>query len=172
MASALRNLSKYDENNLPAVKGMTFAIAVSEWNSEITFKLYEGCFDTLIKLGVNENDIKRVVVPGTFELPTAARMLEQKYSPDAVICIGCVITGETRHDEYINNACAQALALLGTQTGKPFIFGVLTPSTYQQALDRAGGKHGNKGIEAAITAVRMAALRKEMTDRTSVGFKR
>jgi 6,7-dimethyl-8-ribityllumazine synthase len=162
MASALRNLSKYDENKLPSVKGVTFGIVVSEWNSEITFKLYEGCYDTLVKIGVPENDIKTALVPGTFELPSAAQMLNARYNPDVVICIGCVIKGETKHDEYINHSCATALAQLGIQNGKPFIFGVLTPNTYEQALDRAGGKHGNKGVEAAVTAIRMAALKKEL----------
>ncbi|RMG78432.1 MAG: 6,7-dimethyl-8-ribityllumazine synthase [Bacteroidetes bacterium] len=162
MASALKNLSQYDAENIPSAKGMTFAIAVSEWNRDITFKLFEGCMETLIRHGAREADIHAVIVPGTFELPTAARMLFRKLNPDAVICIGCVIKGETQHDEYINHACAQALAHLGATTGKPFIFGVLTPNNHDQAADRAGGKYGNKGVEAAVTAIRMATLNKEL----------
>ena len=127
MASALKNLSSYDENNIPSAADMTFGIVVADWNAHITHPLYEGCFDTLVKHGANADNIYVLQVPGTFELPAAARMLASKYpSVDAVICIGCVIKGETKHDEYINLSVANALQNLSIATSKSFIFGILT----------------------------------------------
>ncbi|MFT4663548.1 MAG: 6,7-dimethyl-8-ribityllumazine synthase [Polaribacter sp.] len=171
MASSLKNLSQYDEKNIPSVKDYKFGIVVSDWNSEITHDLYKGCLDTLLKHGATEDNIEVAQVPGTFELPTAARLLAKRHDPHAIICIGCVITGETKHNEYINNAVAQGLVNLSIASGKPFIFGVLTPDDEQQAKDRAGGKYGNKGVEAAVTAIRMAVLKKEMeTSKSTIGF--
>lgn len=171
MASALKNLSTYDENSIPNGKDLNIGIVVADWNAHITHALYEGCFDTLLKHGVEEQNIKTVQVPGTFELPTGAKLLLASKSYDAVICIGCVIKGETKHDEYINNAVAQGLVNLSIMSSKPVIFGVLTPNDEQQALDRAGGKHGNKGVEAAVTALRMAALPKALkTVKSTIGF--
>jgi 6,7-dimethyl-8-ribityllumazine synthase len=149
---------------------MSFGIVVAEWNAEITHALYEGCFDTLTKHGVKEENIHTIQVPGSFELPTGARLMAVKYKLDAVICLGCVIKGETKHDEYISNAVAMGLTNLSLASGQPFIFGVLTPNNEEQARDRAGGKHGNKGVEAAVSAIRMAALRKEMSVKTKIGF--
>ncbi|HMU97280.1 MAG TPA: 6,7-dimethyl-8-ribityllumazine synthase [Chitinophagales bacterium] len=154
MASVLQNLSNYDEKSVPSGKGKKIGIAVAEWNKHITFSLLSGCTDTLTKFGVNEEDIEISIVPGTFELPYAAKQLYDK-NMNAVICIGCVIKGETDHDVYINYSVANALQNLNIQYNIPFIFGVLTPNNEQQALDRAGGKHGNKGTEAAITALKM-----------------
>lgn len=162
MASASKNLSAYDEKNIPSGEEMSFGIVVSDWNAEITHALYEGCYDTLIKHGAKPDQIHTVQVPGAFELPSAAKMVAAYHNPDAVICIGCVIKGETKHDEYINNAVATGLTNLGMALGKPMIYGVLTPNNEEQAKDRAGGKHGNKGVEAAVTALRMAALKKEL----------
>ena len=159
MASALQNLSTYDESALPDMSPFTFAIVVAEWNKDITHALYEGCYDTLIKHGVNPNRIITEQVPGTFELTSAAHALSS-LKPDAVICLGCVIKGDTSHDEYINQAVAWGLTELSLKSGKPHIFGLLTVNTEEQALERAGGKHGNKGVEAAQTAIRMAALKK------------
>lgn len=171
MASALKNLSKYDESTLPDGEKLSIGIVVSDWNAEITHALYEGCFDTLVKHGVKADKIHTVQVPGTFELPTAAKMMLAHHNLDAVVCIGCVIKGETKHDEYINNAVSNALANLGMVSGKPVIFGVLTPNTEEQAKDRAGGKHGNKGVEAAVTALLMADLKKQMTTaKKSIGY--
>ncbi|MEZ5043571.1 MAG: 6,7-dimethyl-8-ribityllumazine synthase [Saprospiraceae bacterium] len=171
MASALKNLSKYDESTLPDGEKLSIGIVVSDWNAEITHALYEGCFDTLVKHGVKADKIHTVQVPGTFELPTAAKMMLAHHNLDAVVCIGCVIKGETKHDEYINNAVSTALANLGMVSGKPVIFGVLTPNTEEQAKDRAGGKHGNKGVEAAVTALRMADLKNQMTTaKKSIGY--
>lgn len=163
MASAKKNLSKYDEASIPSAADKSFGIIVSEWNAEITHALYEGCYDTLIKHGADPEKIHTVQVPGAYELPSAAKMVASYHNPDAVICIGCVIKGETKHDEYINNAVATGLINLGMAMGKPIIYGVLTPNSEAQAKDRAGGKHGNKGVEAAVTALRMATLRKDLS---------
>ena len=171
MASALKNLSDYDETAIPSAAAFSFGIIVADWNKEITHALYEGCFDTLIKHGAKEENIYTAQVPGTFELPVAAKILASAKKVDAVVCIGCVIKGETSHNEYINNAVATALANMSMATGKPFIFGVLTPNDMQQALDRAGGKYGNKGVEAAVTALRMAALKEDLTKTKSrIGY--
>jgi len=131
---------------------------VAEWNKHITFELLKGCIETLLKHGVKEEDINVSYVPGTFELPFAAKKLAQNHHISSVICIGCVIKGETDHDIYINTSVAQALQTLNIQFDIPFIFGVLTPNTEQQAVDRAGGIHGNKGVEAAVTALKMCVF--------------
>lgn len=171
MASALKNLSKYDEKKLPSAKEMTFGIVVADWNDHITHALYEGTFETLTKHGASPENIETIQVPGAFELPSGAAMLAAKHSLDAVICLGCVITGETTHNVYINHAVATGLTNLSIASGKPFIFGLLTPNTEEQALDRAGGKYGNKGVEAAVTAIRMAGLKKELGERKQrIGF--
>lgn len=171
MASALKNLSQYDSETVPDAGGMSFGIVVAEWNAHITHALYEGCYDTLLKHGAKPDNIHTVQVPGSFELPAGARILNGQKNVDAVICLGCVIRGETNHNEYINSAVAQGLVNLSIATGKPFIFGVLTPNDEQQALERAGGKHGNKGVEAAVTAIRMAALRREFSEgKKKIGF--
>lgn len=171
MASAIKNLSNYDERNIPDAADMIFGIVLSEWNAAITHALYEGCYDTLLKHGAKPENIHTVQVPGAFELPTGARILNGRKNLDACICLGCVIKGETSHNEYINQAVANGLVHLGIATGKPFIFGVLTPDTEQQALDRAGGRFGNKGVEAAITAIRMAAVKRETAEgKKKIGF--
>ena len=163
MASALKNLSACDEENIPSAEPFTFGIVVSEWNKEITHALYEGCFSTLTKHGAQEENIRTVQVPGSFELPVGAKMLAGSKRFDAVICLGCVIKGETKHDDYINQAVATGLTGLSMATSIPFIFGLVTANNPEQAQDRSGGKHGNKGVEAAITAIRMAVLRKDLT---------
>jgi len=171
MASSLKNLSEYNEDNIPSGKDKTFGIVVSEWNRDITHALYEGCFETLSRHGVAEENIHVVQVPGSFELPGGAKILAGYYKLDAVICLGCVIKGETQHDEYINQAVATGLTNLGLASGIPCIFGVLTPNTEEQAQERAGGKHGNKGVEAAVTALRMADLRSSLkSSKSSIGF--
>lgn len=171
MASSLKNLSSYDEASIPKADEMCFGIVVSEWNKEITHALYEACYDTLIKHGAKADNIATEQVPGSFELPVGARILASGEKVDAVICLGCVIKGETSHNEYINQAVANTLAHMSTATGKPFIFGVLTPNDQQQALDRAGGKHGNKGVEAAVTAIRMVALKQKYgMSKQKIGF--
>lgn len=174
MASALKNLSTYDASNLPDATDLKFGIVVADWNAEITHALYQGCADTLEKHGAQEENIQLIQVPGAFELPAGARLLVGRYTLDAVICIGCVIQGETKHNEYINNAVASGLTSLGIGSGIPCIYGVLTPNTEEQAKDRSGGKHGNKGVEAAATAIQMAHLKKSMGRKNNqqIGFGR
>ena len=130
-------------------------MVVSEWNSAVTESLYEGALQTLITHGAGKKNIHTIKVPGSFELSLGAQKMAQESAIDAVICLGCVIQGETRHFEFICNAVAAGLTQVSLKYDKPVIFGVLTTDTYQQALDRAGGKHGNKGDEAAITAIKM-----------------
>ena len=172
MASSLKNLSSYDENNLPSAKEMKIGIVVADWNEKITHSLFEGCYKTLIQHEAEEDNIYTIQVPGTFELPAGAKLLLQNKKLDAVVCIGCVIKGETSHNEYINNAVSIGLVNLGIATGVPCIFGVLTPNDEQQAIDRAGGKYGNKGVEAAVTAIRMASVKHELkkTEKKTIGF--
>lgn len=171
MSSKSKNLSTYDESTIPDSGSLNVGIVVSDWNTEITHALYDGCLETLIKHGVKEDNIHTAQVPGTFELPTGAKMLASQQALDAIICIGCVIKGETDHDKYINTAVANGIMTMGIASGKPVIFGVLTPNTMEQALDRAGGKYGNKGVEAAVTALRMAHLKESLKgSKKSIGF--
>ena len=171
MASALKNLSSYDESNIPNGEEFNIGIVVADWNEKITHALYEGCYDTLIKHGVKEDNIHTVQVPGSFELPGGAKILASQRKLNAVVCIGCVIKGETSHNEYINHAVATGLTNLSIASSIPFIFGVLTPNDEQQALDRSGGKYGNKGVEAAVTALRMANLKDSLKEqKTSIGY--
>jgi 6,7-dimethyl-8-ribityllumazine synthase len=162
MASYLKNLSDFSHTTIPAATPYKFGIIVASWNAEVTGKLYQGAFDSLIKHGAVEENIISLEVAGSFELIAAADMLLNNKILDAVICIGCVIKGETPHFDYICNAVANGIANVGIKHTKPVIFGVLTTSNQEQALDRAGGKHGNKGDEAAITAIKMADLLKNL----------
>lgn len=158
MSSANKNLSVFSTENLPDSSQYRFAIVVAEWNEEVTEALYNGAYQTLLDNGAVAENIVRGNVPGSYELTTAAYWFAQRNDIDAVIAIGCVIQGETKHNDYINHAVAQGLTTVSLKTNKPVIFGVLTPNTQQQALDRAGGIHGNKGDEAAITAIKMLKL--------------
>lgn len=160
MATQLKNLSDFSHTTIPDGSAYKIAIAVAEWNAEITGSLYNGALETLIKQGVSEAHIISIAVPGTFELSSAADLLLQKHQDlDAVICLGCVIQGETRHFDFICDAVANGVTQVSIKHSKPVIFGVLTTDNQQQAIDRAGGKHGNKGTEAAVTALKMAELR-------------
>lgn len=147
---------------MPNIQGWKFGICVSEWNSEITNTLYMGCINTLLKHGACLEDILTCQVPGSFELPVGAKLLSKKKEMDAIICLGCLIKGDTAHDEYIASAVAQGLTQVSILFDIPCVFGVLTVLNEQQAVDRAGGKYGNKGVEAAVTAIRMAALKRLM----------
>ncbi|MBU6341450.1 MAG: 6,7-dimethyl-8-ribityllumazine synthase [Bacteroidetes bacterium] len=160
MASASKNLSNYDASNIPDASEMQFGIVISDYYPNITHALYDGCYETLLAHGAKPENIYTLQVPGAFELPAGARILAGKHNPDAVICLGCVIKGETQHDEYINQAVANGLMNLSIASGRAFIFGVLTPNNEEQAAERAGGSHGNKGIEAAVAAIRMAELKR------------
>ena len=137
---------------------MSFGIVVSSWNREITENLYEGAIHTLLKAGAKKERLIRKDVPGSFELCLGAQFFAEYTNVDAVICLGCVIQGETRHFDFICSAVSNGLITLNLKYNKPFIFGLLTPDNLQQAKDRAGGKHGNKGDEAAVTAIQMLAL--------------
>jgi len=159
MSSSLKNLSNHDPATIPDGSLMKVGIVVSEWNEEITTKLLEGTLNTLKSNGVKEENINVKTVPGSFELPYGARIVAEQHSPHAVICIGCVIRGETSHFDYICKGVTYGITELNLDYDIPFIFGVLTTENKMQALDRAGGKHGNKGDEAAVTALKMAALR-------------
>lgn len=158
MSSANKNLSEYDASQLPDGSAMRFGIVTSKWNTEITGALRTACLQTLQSANVNTKNIVEMEVPGSFELTTGASWLLQSGEVDCVICLGCVIQGETRHFDFICNAISNGLTKLSINYGKAVIFGVLTPNNMQQAQDRAGGKHGNKGIEAATTALQMVQL--------------
>ena len=152
------NLSDFDPKSVPNGKGYRIGVIAAEWNPEVTNAMCQGTIDTLRKHGVLKKDITVLRVPGTYELTTAADMLLSRTLVDAVICIGCVIQGETRHFEFICQAVSQGLTNVAIKHGKPVIFSVLTCDTMQQALDRAGGRHGNKGIEGAVTALKMVNI--------------
>jgi len=161
MSSSQKNLSSFDLKSLPNAVKMRIGIVVSEWNPGITEKLFEGAYETLVSCGCEKENIIRKNVPGSFELITGGLFFAEYEDVDAVIALGCVIQGETRHFEFICNAVSQGLINLSIKFGLPFIFGVLTTDTLEQAKERAGGKHGNKGIEAAVTAIKMVALQYE-----------
>jgi len=158
MASSLKSLSEYSDKNTGNITNSKFGIVVSEWNDTITEALLEGALETLIEQGAQRENIKVHYVPGSFELTLGAQFLAKENSIDAVITLGCVIQGETRHFDFICDAVAHGVTNVALKYNKPVIFGLLTPNTMQQALDRAGGKHGNKGEEAAITAVKMLSF--------------
>jgi len=158
MATANKNLSDYDKNRIPSAKDFRFGIVVSEWNDTITQGLFQGAYDALIDCGVPSEQITRWNVPGSFELIFGCKKM-QAQNVDAVIAIGSVIQGETKHFDYVCQGVSQGLKDLNVLSDVPVIFCVLTDETMQQAIDRSGGKHGNKGTEAAIAAVKMADLR-------------
>ncbi|HYQ59332.1 MAG TPA: 6,7-dimethyl-8-ribityllumazine synthase [Draconibacterium sp.] len=155
---ATKDLSAYDINSVPSAENMRFGVVVAEWNWEITSALGIGAVDTLKKHGATDENISVKYVPGTFELPLGGQYFAELDNVDAVILLGCVIQGDTRHFDYICEGVTQGTKDLNLKYNKPFIFGVLTTNNEQQALDRAGGKLGNKGDEAAITAIKMVAL--------------
>ena len=162
MASRHQNLSVYRDDEIPDGENLSIGIIVSDWNISITSALYEACIATLEKHHVRAEKIVTVHVPGSFELPQAAQLILESRELDAVICLGCIIKGETKHDEYIAHAVAHGIMITSLDFTTPVIFGVLTTDTLEQAQDRAGGKHGNKGDEAAITALKMANLRQRL----------
>jgi 6,7-dimethyl-8-ribityllumazine synthase len=157
---ATKNLSQYDTDNIPSAENMRFGIVVSEWNFEITSALAGGAVDTLKKHGAPEENILIKYVPGSFELPLGAQYFAEMENVDAVILLGCVIQGETRHFEYICMGVTNGTVSLNLKYNKPFIFGVLTTDNLEQAKDRSGGKHGNKGDEAAVTAIKMIHVKR------------
>jgi len=162
MSKKKKNLSEYHKKSVPSAKGLKFGILVSEWNKEITESMYEGAFNTLVKNGTRKQDILKKYVPGSFELTLGAQYIAQYTDVDAIICLGCVIQGETRHFEFICQAVAQGLTNISIRHDIPVIFGVLTTDTMEQAKARSGGKLGNKGDEAAISAIKMVHLSSEL----------
>lgn len=163
MATEFHNLSSYDANSIPDGTGMRIGIVVSEWNSHITNKLLEGACETLLKFGVKADDIVVEYVPGSIELTYGAKLLIEETDVHAVILLGCVIQGETPHFTYVCQSVTHGTTELNLKYDIPIIFGVLTTNTPEQAKARAGGRHGNKGDEAAITALKMIALNAKYT---------
>lgn len=159
MTTKNTNLSSFNKEDVPNAKGLSFGIVVSKWNSNITEGLYNGTYKALIECGVNPTDISRMDVPGSYELVFGTK-IAAKHNPDAIICLGSVIQGETKHFDFVCNAVSLGIKDLNISLDIPVVFGVLTDNTIEQAINRSGGKHGNKGVEAAITAIKMAALNK------------
>lgn len=162
MSTAHKNLSVYRKTNSNLPSNTSVGIVVSEWNEEITESLLEGAIKCLMENGINEESIKVKYVPGTFELALGAQWMAEYTDAEAIICLGCVIQGETRHFDFICQSAAQSIARVGLDYHLPVIFGVLTTDNLEQALDRAGGKYGNKGVEAAITALKMISLEHQL----------
>ncbi|HXU27612.1 MAG TPA: 6,7-dimethyl-8-ribityllumazine synthase [Bacteroidia bacterium] len=159
MSSKLKNLSQVEGTKVPSAKKMKFAVVYAEWNSEVTNALRDGAIKSLLKHGADKKNITVHAVPGSFELTLGAQYMAEYTKADAIICLGCVIQGETRHFDFICDAVANGVTQLNIKYNKPFIFGVLTTDNQKQAVDRAGGKHGNKGDEAAVTAIKMLHLK-------------
>ena len=160
MATINNNLSDFNKDSLPDSSDMKIGIVISQWNNKITDGLFNGAFTTLIESGVSENNIEKIEVPGSFELIFGAKILSRN-EVDAIICLGSVIQGETKHFDYVCQAVSNGIKDLNITLDIPVIFGVLTDNTMEQALNRSGGKHGNKGIEAAVTAIKMAHLNQQ-----------
>ena len=161
MATANKNLSEYDKNTIPSAKDFRFGIVVSEWNDKITEGLFSGAEKALLDCEAIPNNIVRWNVPGSFELIYGAKRMIDTQKVDAVIVIGCVIQGETKHFDFVCEGVTQGIKDLNVQTDVPVIFCVLTDNNEQQSIDRSGGIHGNKGTEAAIAALKMAYLRQQ-----------
>ena len=159
MATAGTNLSSYDATKLPDVSQYRFGILISEWNHQITNALGEGAISTLQENGISNEHIIVEHVPGAYELPTAANFMMASNKVDAVICIGSVIRGETEHFTFVCEAAAHGIKDVAIKFNAPVIFCVLTDDNMQQSIDRAGGKHGNKGVEAAVAAIKMIDLK-------------
>ena len=155
---ASNNLSHYDKSSIPNAEGLRFGIVVSEWNPEITEGLYKGAHQTLLDNGVAPEDILRMNVPGSFELTFGASVLGETTDVDAIITLGSVIQGETKHFDFVCQGVSNGITQLNITLDIPVIFGLLTDNTLQQAIDRSGGKLGNKGIECAIAAIKMASI--------------
>lgn len=160
MATANTNLSNYDKSLLINAKGYRFGVVVSEWNDKITEGLYRGVLETLLDCGALENDIIRWNVPGSFELIHGCKKMLKNQSVDVVIAIGCVIKGQTMHFDFVCQGVTQGIKDLNILYDVPTIFCLLTDNNEQQSIDRSGGKYGNKGVEAAVAALKVLALGK------------
>jgi len=157
MSTENSNLSNFDSSTVPSGDSLTIGLVVSKWNEKITESLFNGAFTTLTEFGVKANNIKRIDVPGSFELVFGSKKMIQA-KVDVVIAIGCVIKGETEHFDYICQSVSKGIVDLNINFDTPVVFCVLTDNNIQQSVDRSGGKHGNKGVEAAITALKLANL--------------
>lgn len=157
MATQNNNLSDYNKDSLPDVSNLRIGIVVSQWNYDITDGLFKGAYETLLDCGVSSDNILKLEVPGSFELIYGSKILYKK-NCDAIICLGSVIQGETKHFDYVCQGVTNGIKDLNIALDIPIIFGVLTDNTKEQAINRSGGIHGNKGVEAAITAIKMAYL--------------
>ena len=155
---ATTNLSYYDKTTIPNAKDFRFGIVVSEWNPDITENLQKGAIETLLDCGARQENIISWVVPGSFELVYGCKKMLETLQLDAIIAIGNVIQGETKHFDFVCNGVTQGIVDLNVKYSTPIIFCVLTDNSKQQSIDRSGGKFGNKGIESAVTAIKMASL--------------
>lgn len=158
MATKLKSLSDFSNIEIPSAELFRFGIVVAQWNWKITEALYKGAYKTLLENGALKENLFLIQVPGSFELTAAADLLLSFKQVNAVICLGCVIKGETPHFDFICDAVANGITNVSIKHSKPVVFGVLTTNDLQQAQDRAGGKHGNKGEEAAVTGIKMAQI--------------
>mgnify|MGYP000548049357 CR=1 FL=1 len=161
MATENKNLSQYDKNTIPNAKNFRFGIVVSEWNDEVTNGLFDGAKAALLDCGTLPENIVRWNVPGSFELIFGSKKMIETQDVDCVIAIGCVVKGETMHFEFVCDGVTQGIKDLNVNYDVPTIFCLLTDNTMQQSIDRSGGKHGNKGIEAAIAAIKMVDLNRK-----------
>lgn len=161
---ATTDLSKYDAAGVPKGTGLRLGLVVSEWNAEITDALRDGAVETLLKHGVALKDIREDRVPGSYELAMGAHLMLEHLQLDGVICIGSVVRGETPHFDFICQAAAHGIMEVGLKSGVPVIFCVLTDDNMEQARARSGGEHGNKGVEAAVAVLKMAALRRRLAE--------
>lgn len=158
MTEKKKNLSEFTPFEFSSAQNTRIGIVVSEWNDRITDSLLKGAQESLLEHGIKEENILVKHVPGSFELPLGAKWMLEHSNVDAVICIGCVIQGETRHFDFISQAVADGIMKVGLDFSKPVIFSVLTCNTMEQAEERAGGKHGNKGVEGAVSALKMLSF--------------
>ena len=167
---ATKNLSAYDKSTIPSGEKLNIGIVVSEWNAEITENMCKGAIETLVDCGVVQHNIIRWDVPGSFELVFGCKKMVETHHLDAVIAIGCVIQGETKHFDFVCEGVTKGIIELNLKYNTPVIFCVLTDNTKQQSIDRSGGKLGNKGVEAAITAIKMADIKNIDNTRDHIGF--
>ncbi|NNC86777.1 MAG: 6,7-dimethyl-8-ribityllumazine synthase [Bacteroidia bacterium] len=169
MSTANKNLSEFNKEELKGASALNIGLVTAEWNKDITGKLHKAAVKTLKDAGLKPKQITEVSVPGAFELTSGTRHILSQHKLNAVICIGCVIQGNTPHFDYICQSVTQGITSINAMVDVPVIFGVLTVNDEQQAKDRAGGKHGNKGVEAAVTAIKMALL-KAQGEGSKIGF--
>ena len=158
MATNINNNFDLDSNNLSNIDKIKFGIVVSNWNKNITDNLYDGAFDTLLKYGAKENNIKKLEVPGSFELLYGCKKMQNE-NLDVIIAIGCVVKGETDHYDYICSSVSNGITQLNIINDTPIVFCVLTDHNIEQSISRSGGKHGNKGVESAIAAIKIASIK-------------